>query len=375
MTVSRNAVRGDERDQRWGTQAPPAQAYADPEVLREERAAVWRTSWLVAGLAAEVAAPRSYFAVELAGVPVVVTRDREGVLRALANVCRHRGMILAEGCGTAMALSCPNHAWTYGLDGRLKTAPRSTVTDGLDVAAVRLPEYAVVEWGPFVLVNLDPAARPPSAELSVVDATLAAAGLDLSTMRQSGEVVDWTIDANWKIVIENYLECYHCSWVHKDFSKVFDVAEYKYAAAPVGDLLSATSPVKEAADPARRERLLATDGPLTDSHWYLLFPGATVNLYPGAGAVELTWYWPIDADTTGARTVVLVAPEATADYERQVTELLIQVGEEDNLVCAGMHRGMRSGTLERVVVLPSNEPLISAFHALVAQRLDGRAPA
>lgn len=347
-----------------GVAPPPARAYSDPAVLAEELAAVWRTGWVVAGLAADVATPKSYLTVDLTGVPVVVTRDRDGALRALANVCRHRGMILMEGCGPAMALSCPNHAWTFGLDGRLKGAPRSSIEEDFDPTSIRLPEYAVLAWGPFVLVNLDPAAEPPLAELALMDATLAAAGLDLATMRQSGEVVDWSIQSNWKIVIENYLECYHCSWVHRDFSRVFDVAEYRYAGEPVGDLLISTAPVKEGAGD-----LLVTDGPLVDSHWYLLFPGATVNLYPGAGAVELTWYWPIDAETTGARTVVLVAPDASPEYERQVTDLLMQVGEEDNAVCEGMHRGMRSGSIDRVRVLPGNEPLIAHFHALLAERL------
>lgn len=358
-----------ERPARTPVQPPPARAYHDPAVLAEELAGVWRTGWLVAGLTADVANPKSYLAVDLAGVPVVVTRDRDGSLHALANVCRHRGMVLVEGCGPAMALSCPNHAWTYGLDGRLKGAPRTSVEEGFDPSTVRLPEYAVLEWGPFVLVNLDPAAEPPLAELALMDATLAAAGLDLTAMRQSGEVVDWQIRSNWKIVVENYLECYHCSWVHKDFSTVFDVVDYRYAAEPVGDLLMSSAPVKSVAEGARQQELLETDGPLVDSHWYLLFPGATVNLYPGAGAVELTWYWPLDAETTGARTVVLVSPDASPEYERQVTDLLMQVGEEDNAVCEGMHRGMRSGSIERVRVMPGNEPLIASFHALLAERL------
>lgn len=343
---------------------PPARAYHDPAALADELAAVWRTGWVVAGLTADVATPKSYLTVDLTGVPVVVTRDRDGVLRALSNVCRHRGMILAEGCGPTMALSCPNHAWTYGLDGRLKGAPRSSVEEDFDPSTIRLPEYAVFEWGPFLLVNLDPDAEPPLAELALMDATLADAGLDLALMRRSGDVVDWNIEANWKIVIENYLECYHCAWVHRDFSEVFDVLEYRYAAEPVGDLLASTAPVKK-----QPQQLLATDGPSVDSHWYLLFPGATVNVYPGVGAVELTWYWPVDADTTGARTVVLVAPDATPDYERQVTGLLMQVGEEDNIVCEGMHRGMRSGSLDRVRVLPGNEPLIAHFHGLLAERV------
>lgn len=348
---------------------PPARAYGDPGVLAAELAAVFRSSWVVVGLGADVARPKSYLTAEVAGTPIVVTRDRDGQLHALANVCQHRGMILAEGAGPAMTLTCPNHAWTYALDGQLKAAPRSSVEEGFDCAPIRLPSYAVHEWGPLVLVNLDRDAAPPLAEIARMDETLAAAGLDLVTMRRSGDVLDWSIAANWKIVVENYLECYHCSWVHRDFATVFDVGAYRYADEPLGTLLTSTSPVKVVADRDHQQRLLATDGRLADSHWYLLFPTATVNLYPGQGAVELTWYWPVDADTTGARTIVFVAADATEEYEEQVTALLTQVGEEDNAICEGMHRGMRSGAIERVRVLPGNEPLITSFHALLAERL------
>lgn len=348
---------------------PPARAYSDPAVLAEELAAVWRSSWVVAGAAAEVAAPKSFMTTEIAGTPVVVTRDRDGTLHALANVCQHRGMVLAEGCGPAMALSCPNHAWTYALDGRLKGAPRSSVEESFDPGSIRLPEYAVLDWGPLLLVNLDPDAEPPLDELARMDAVLTAAGLRFAGMRQVGEALDWTIAANWKIVIENFCECYHCAWVHRDFSTVFDVSAERYACEPAGDLLTATSPVRTVTDSTAQQRLLATAGPMTDSHWFLLYPGATVNVYPGAGAVEVTWYWPVDADTTGARTLLFVATDATADYEQQIVALLTQVGEEDNEVCAGMHRGMRSGALERARLLPANEPLIAAFHSLLAERV------
>lgn len=350
--------------------APPALAYSDPGALERERSSIFRTRWVVAGLSAEVAQPQSYLTTEVAGVPLVVTRDRDGHLNALANVCQHRGMILAQGSGAARALNCPNHAWSYALDGQLTSAPRSSIEAEFDCAAIHLPRYAVHEWGPLILVNLDPEAAPPLDSLDRIDGVLGEAGLDLATMRPAGAPLDWSIEANWKIVIENYLECYHCAWVHRDFSKVFDVAPQRYVSDAFGSLLASTAPVKVAHDVERQQHLLATDGRLVDSHWFLLFPTTTINMYPGQGAVEFTWYWPLDPHRTAARTALVVAPDATADYERQVAELLTQVGNEDNAVCEGMHRGMRSGALDRVRILPENEPLIARFHTMLADAVE-----
>lgn len=364
MTVQSDPQLGPSREL-----TPPARAYSSAQIAAAELAAVWHRQWVIAGPSAAVAEPKSYLSTEVGGIPVVITRDRGGVLHALSNVCRHRGMILTDGCGSAMTLNCPNHAWTYALDGQLRGAPRATVDENFDPATIRLPEYAVVEWGPVILVNLDPKAQPPRAELSLISEVLAGADLDFTTMRQSGDIIDWQIEANWKIVIENYLECYHCSWVHRDLAAVIDVGDYRYAAEPVGDLLISTSPVKQEADDTRRNNLLDTSGPLQSAFWYLLLPGATVNVYPGAGAVEFTWYWPVDAQTTGARTLVLVAPNATPEYEAQLQSLIATVGEEDNHICEGMHKGMSTGVLERARIIPGNEPLISDFHAFLANRV------
>lgn len=350
--------------------APPAAAYGDPGTLRAELEQIWGRQWVVACLTADVSEPRSYCSAEVAGVPVVITRDRGGVLHAMSNVCRHRGMILTEGCGSAMTLNCPNHAWSYALDGQLKGAPRASTEAGFDAAAIRLPQYGVVEWGPLVLVNLDHEAAPPRPEFEAMEDALAAAGLHLDALRPSGDILDWRIAANWKIVIENYLECYHCAWVHKDLSTVFDVADYRSAAEPVGHLLASTSPVKQSRDTSRRDALLDTSGRLGEAHWFMLLPGASISVYPGAGAVEFTWYWPMDPHTTGARTLMLVAADATAEYEDQLHALVEQVGEEDNHICEGMHRGMASGSLDRVRVMAENEPLISDFHGYLASRVD-----
>jgi choline monooxygenase len=355
-----------------GVCTPPAGAYQDRAQLAAEQDAIFRRSWLVAGLAADVAAPGSYLTAEVVGVPVVISRDGSGQLHALANVCQHRGMIICSGSGSARTFNCPNHAWVYDLDGQLRGAPRATREADFDCATIRLPRYAVHQWGPLVLVNLDPDAAAPTAELGAVDATLAAAGLRPGTMRPFGELAEWTIAANWKIVVENYLECYHCAWVHRDLARVIDVSAEKYALTSSGRLLTARSPVRATGDRAVQQALLATDGPMTDSHWYLLYPSTSINLYPGRGALELTWYLPDGPERTRAYTALFVAPDAPDAYADQVLALLTQVGDEDNTICESMHRGMASGAIARERILPENEALITRFHALLEHDLAGR---
>ena len=132
--------------------------YADPEIAAREHAAIFRRAWQYAGRREELTAPGSFAAAHVAGLSVVLTRDRDDVLRAFANVCRHRGAIVASGTGERGTLQCPYHAWTYGLDGCLRAAPRSE--PGFDTTGLGLAPMAVGTWGPFVFVNPDVDAEP-----------------------------------------------------------------------------------------------------------------------------------------------------------------------------------------------------------------------
>ena len=118
------------------------------------------SAWQYAGAAELVAEPGTFLASEAGYIPIVVTRARDGVLRALLNVCRHRGHVVAEGCGSRATLQCPYHAWTYELDGSLRRAPRSEREPGFDTAGLALLPLAVATWGPFVFVNPDRGAAP-----------------------------------------------------------------------------------------------------------------------------------------------------------------------------------------------------------------------
>ena len=133
----------------------PYSWYTDPEILRREEERILRPAWQYVGHTGQLPQP-GYFAAHVGRTPVVVTRDRDGVLRAFVNVCRHRGFALAEGEQSRETLQCPYHAWTYGLDGSLRAAPRSDEEPDFPQDELGLVPVAVDTWGPFVFANASP---------------------------------------------------------------------------------------------------------------------------------------------------------------------------------------------------------------------------
>ena len=206
----------------------PASWYSDPEVLRLEQERIFGRAWQYAGSLSQLAEPGSYFTCRAGATPVVVVRTRDGDLRGLVNVCRHRGHEVAEGCGRRETLQCPYHAWTYDLDGSLRAAPRSDREPGFDRADWSLRPVLVDTWGPLVFVNPDLGAAPLAETLGELPQEMADRGLDPAGLEYHGRSRDWVIEANWKLVVENFLECYHCPVAHKSFSKLIDVDPDSY---------------------------------------------------------------------------------------------------------------------------------------------------
>jgi phenylpropionate dioxygenase-like ring-hydroxylating dioxygenase large terminal subunit len=190
--------------------------YADPAVFARDVERVLMRHWLCAGHESGVANPGDYMLFELAGESVIVVRGEDGVLRALANVCRHRGSrICAEPAGRTKHFVCPYHAWTYGLDGALLAARHMPV--GFETAGFGLkPVHLRVIQG-VVLVSL----APTPLGLAHVEATLedCLGPYDWSSARVAHRET-WEIAANWKLAVENYLECYHCAPAHPDYSRL-----------------------------------------------------------------------------------------------------------------------------------------------------------
>src|SRR5262249_57932170 len=141
----------------------PAQWYASPAVFARENANIFRKSWQYVGHAGQVGRAGDFFTARLGDIPIVVTRDAGGVLRAMANVCRHRGSeVVLECSGNRKTLQCHYHGWTYNLDGTLRAAPRANEQSSFAKEKLSLHQFAIETWGPMIFVNPDPNPQPLS---------------------------------------------------------------------------------------------------------------------------------------------------------------------------------------------------------------------
>lgn len=197
----------------------PPDAYCNPEIFALERERIFRAGWIALGRADEVAEAGTYVARDVLGEPLAMVRGHDGQLRVFSNMCRHRWMRLLEGSGRKAVLTCPYHAWAYGLDGRLRRAPDMERHPCFDAENVRLAEIRHELWQGFVYVNLDGRAAPLAARLADLEPRIAAYGLkDWVTARtiDCGEI-PW----DWKVMQDNG-ECYHHEGLHpQTFQTVF----------------------------------------------------------------------------------------------------------------------------------------------------------
>jgi len=337
--------------------------YTDPAVLELERAGIFRHSWQYVGRQDELAEPGSFLATRVADVPVVLVRDEDGTLRAFLNVCRHRGSVLCEGSGKRSTIQCPYHAWTYGLDGSLRSAPRLANESDADQAELGLVALPLDTWGPLVFVNPDPEAGPLSELLGGLPERVAAAGVDLASLRflQRSES---ELDCNWKISAENFLECYHCQVAHPGFSAVMDVSPDAYLLEADGGRMSQQSPPRPeprgSYDPS---------GEVERGQFHLLFPGTVVNVMPGRPNFSIGPIVPIDAEHTYRFLDYFVAADVDRSWIEEALAFDAQVGSEDRALVERVQAGVRAGLIDAGRLLPESERLIAHFQSLVVDAL------
>ena len=184
--------------------------YTSPELFELEKATLLRDGWHCLGRADEVAEPGDYFAARLLDEPLIVMRGDDGVIRVFANVCRHRGMLLAEGRGNVKRLICSYHAWSYGRDGGLLRAAHMD-NAGFDRTNCRLAEFPCEIWQGFIYVSLAENPAPLAPQLQPLAEVLAPYETASFRIVHTAEE-DW--QCNWKCLVENFMEGYHLSVVH-----------------------------------------------------------------------------------------------------------------------------------------------------------------
>jgi phenylpropionate dioxygenase-like ring-hydroxylating dioxygenase large terminal subunit len=331
----------------------PFSWYSDEEMLRRERSLIFARSWQYAGRADEVAEPGSFLATDAGGVPILVTRDKAGVLRAFLNVCRHRGTVLTEGCGRRATIQCHYHAWTYELDGSLRTAPRSEREESFDNGDWSLLPASVGVWGPFLFVNPDPDASSLEEYLGDLPEILAR-DIDIDELVFHSRV-EFALAANWKVVVENFLECYHCPTAHPGFSAEVDVHPDRYLLESHPTFSAQFATAKKTGERGQ---------------FHLIYPNTDINVFPGPPNLSIGPIVPNGTARTERFLDYFFAPGTDPAWRDEFYAFDGQVGKEDAVLVESVHRGMASGVLEQGRLLLASEPLLASFQSWVAARLN-----
>jgi glycine betaine catabolism A len=209
----------------------PSSWYRSPGMFALEKERIFCREWLCVARAEELSAPGDYRLLDVLGESLILLRNRAGELRAFYNTCRHRGSRLCRDTATAGGnlpalpggiaggrITCPYHQWSYDLDGRLVGAPHLSGEPGFDKTLFSLHPAGLECWGGFVFLNLTPVKAPPLAEqLGAIPARIVR--YPLGELR-IGHTIRYEVSANWKVLCENYNECYHCAGVHPELCAV-----------------------------------------------------------------------------------------------------------------------------------------------------------
>jgi glycine betaine catabolism A len=353
----------------------PGRAYTDPDVFTAEQEHIFEQMWFCAVRSSDVGAPGSFKTVQVGRESVLVTRNRKGQARAFFNVCRHRGaQLCTEESGEARrAFQCPYHAWTYDFDGKLVAAPNLTKMPDIDRVEYGLRTIAVQEWLGYVWVCL--AEQPPSFDETVRGAVVERLG-NLESLENYGvenlavgRRIVYDVKANWKLIIENFMECYHCATIHPELTEVLPEFADGYAAQYfVGHGAEFAPDVKgftvDGSEGVDRIPGVSDD---QDRRYYAITvrPQVFLNLVPDH--VIFHRMYPMAADRTVVECDWLYLPgvvESGVDVDASV-ELFHRVNVQDFDACERCQPAMSSRVYARGGVLVPSEHHIGEFHEWV----------
>lgn len=342
-----------------------AEAYTDPRWFAVERDAIFARSWQWVCHAEKLRQPGSYVALEVAGQPVCVVRDREGVLRAFYNVCKHRAHELLQGEGTTSRIMCPYHAWTYDLTGQLKRAPHTENLADFDPARICLDAVQVEEFCGFVYVNLDADARPLAEESGDLQLEIGHWAPDVGTLTFAHRLT-YDIRSNWKNVVDNFLECYHCPTAHKDFCTLVDMDTYKVTTHGIY-----SSHMADAGTSDNTAYSVENATVRTHAVWWL-WPNTCLMRYPGRGNMIVMHIIPVGPDRTLETYDFYFETADPTQAEQEAIRYIDEVLQAEDIgLVESVQRGMASPafTQGRIVHDPGgsgkSEHAVHHFHGLV----------
>nr|WP_308166935.1 aromatic ring-hydroxylating dioxygenase subunit alpha [Nocardia albiluteola] len=350
----------------------PGHFYTDADIFTLEQEKLFEQMWFCAVRAADLDKPGAFRTVQIGRENVIVSRSRSGEIRAFLNVCSHRGAQLctAESGEVKRAFQCPYHAWTYDLDGKLVAAPNLTKMPDIDRVRYGLQGVAVREWLGYVWLSL--AQEPPSFDATVIQDVRDRLG-DVESIERYGMAdlslgrrITYDVRANWKLIVENFMECYHCATIHPELTEVLPEFADGYAAqyyvghgAEFGENIAGFT-----VDGSAGHDVIPSIAAEQDRRYYAITvrPQVFINLVPDH--VIIHRMFPLAADHTVVECDWLYVPQVVdrgTDLDRSV-ELFHRVNQQDFDACERCQPAMNSRRYRDGGVLVPSEHHIGAFH-------------
>ena len=341
--------------------------YIDPKFLQVEREQVFRRSWQFLCHAEKLRNPGDFVTMNIEGQSILSLRNRQGDLRAFYNVCKHRGHELLSGEGQTKRITCPYHAWTYDLDGALVNAPRSEYLENFRQREICLDPVQIEVFCHLVFVNLDPAAAPLAEQSGDLAQEVMQYAPDLGQLTFSTRLT-YRIKANWKSVVDNFLECYHCPVAHKGFSSMIDMDTYRVETHGIYSSHMAKARVGE------NSAYDIADATVTDHAVWFLWPNITLMRYPGRGNFMVWRFYPINEQETYEEFDFFFETAEPNETEKEALRFIDEVLQPEDIgLVESVQRGMNTPAFSsgRYMVdiegSGASEHALHHFHGLILQ--------
>lgn len=343
-----------------------AEAYTDPKWYDVDLKAIFSRTWQWVCHVGQLAKPGSYVATTVAEMPVVIVRDQSKQLRAFYNVCKHRAHELMSGSGTTRTIVCPYHAWTYDLSGALVGARQTDHMETFDKSKICLDQVQVEEFCGFVYVNLDTTAEPLAKQAPDLAAEITERAPDIDQLTHAKRL-HYEVQSNWKNVIDNFLECYHCHVAHKEFVSLVDMDTYDVQTHGIWS--------SHFADAGHSENAAydVSGATVTEHAVWWLWPNTCLLRYPGRSNFMVFQVLPDGPERTLETWDFFLESEELTEAEEESARYIDEVLQvQDIAIVESVQRGMKTPAFNqgRIVYDAERTPGLSEhgvhhFHGLV----------
>lgn len=338
----------------------PYEFIGNPEVHAFEQTAIFNSAWQVICPQASTAKPGTVVVSQLGSIPIVIVRGEDDKLRGFVNFCRHRGYPVAPADSCSKLLTCKYHGWTYDLTGALIQTPEANTEELSTFGALALKPVSVAIWRGCVFANPDPDAPDFGDYFQGVEQFAAECGFDLSHYNMLRRF-ELDIAADWKLVYDNSVECYHCPSMHaRTLNTLYDADGFADAnwAGRVRKVMA---------------RLKGSD---QLHHSIQLFPGSYLVMDPVIGIIGR--FYPVAPDRTKLVFHFLAAPGATTSDSERYADLWSETLQEDHAIVTAQQNSVSSGMLEHGYLVSGPEASVHGVQRLILdayrQAIDKQTP-